>query len=115
MTKNDQQFEEEGYALERPKWRHYTPRGLWRLASYRFGFYRWPERSQMAVAWHMPHWLVRQCINRGIAHATTGHLGNRQHVPSILAIDMFRSWDDSRGGDRWAVKFRKKKFGPHAS
>jgi hypothetical protein len=97
-------------AQERFRWRHQTPRGLWRMASYRFGFYRAPERLQMAVAWHAPRWLVYQCMNRAIAHATTGKLGtyHDQHVPTVLALEVFQSWNDPRGGDRWAAKWERR-------
>ena len=109
-TLNTEQWpvEQEGYAKVRPWWR-LTPRGMLRVASYRFGFYRAPERVQMAVAWHAPRWLVYQCVNRAIAHATTGKLAyHDQHVPTVLAVEVFKSWDDPRGGDRWAKRYNER-------
>jgi hypothetical protein len=94
-----------------PKWQTLTPRGMWRVASYRFGFYRAPTRLQMAVAWHLPHWLVGWCGVRMIAHGTTGAFGHTLG-PEVTALEINRRWDDSRGGDRWAKRHRRKHLTP---
>jgi hypothetical protein len=118
MNHNEEEFRAAAEELDRAertqgileaRFNRWPLRHLWRAVSYRFGWYRLPERAQMAVAWHAPRWLVYQCVNRAIAHATTGKLAYQdQHVPTVLAIEVFKSWNDPRGGDRWAKRYNER-------
>lgn len=54
---------------------------------------RWREWAVMAIAWHMPGWLVYWCAIRLMAHGTTGRYGTTD--PSTLSvIDALKRWGD---------------------
>ena len=89
MTIREEDMEE-----NQPRQRSLTPRGLWRVASYRFGFYRLPERVQMAVAWHLPRWLVGWAGVRMFSYRTTrSPYGECSGMPFT---EIYQRWEQDR-------------------
>lgn len=51
------------------------------------------EKIAMALAWHLPRWLVKWAYVRVGAHATTGQYENTV-VPELSMVDALKRWDD---------------------
>lgn len=51
------------------------------------------EWAWQAIAWRLPHELVRWCFVRVVAHATTGRFGWTV-VPKLSAMDALKRWDE---------------------
>jgi hypothetical protein len=47
----------------------------------------------MKIAWRMPRWVVKWCLVRAVAHATTGKYADTV-VNGILAQDVLDRWED---------------------
>jgi hypothetical protein len=50
------------------------------------------ENVQIAIAYLMPRWLVRWCVIRATAYATTGKYGNTI-VTDVAALEVLKRWD----------------------
>ena len=51
------------------------------------------ERVVMWFVWMLPRWLVKWCVVRAVAYATTGKWSG-QIVPELTAMDALERWDD---------------------
>ena len=51
------------------------------------------ERAAIAIAWAMPRWLVKWCVVRVFAHATTGRWSH-QEAPALDYATAMRRWDE---------------------
>lgn len=49
------------------------------------------EKAALAIAWHMPRWLVYRCAVRLGAHATVPPYGD-QVVPDLTFMDALDRW-----------------------
>jgi hypothetical protein len=54
----------------------------------------WQDRFWLWMAHRMPRVLVRWCVVRCVAHATTGKYGN-QIVSELSAMDAMDRWEKS--------------------
>lgn len=58
----------------------------------RYQFNRLLEKFQVWVAWKMPHWLVKWCSVRLMAHATATDEYCHILVPDLTCVDALRVW-----------------------
>lgn len=67
-------------------------------AATRSMLFRWDavhrlERLQIAIAWKMPHWLVKWCAIRLMANATTGQYGETD-ASKLTVMSALKRWGD---------------------